>query len=142
MRRDVIPWAVRAVADRVGRRGIFLGFLALLDIVIGYALVQDLPLGLSVAVLYEPFVRIMPIGVWSSVWIGGGLLCAVAVLWPRARPTAFAVGAAVKTGWALGYLIGWAEGLPVYTRGYQSAVIWGAFALVMLVVSGWRENGL
>ncbi len=126
---------------RVGRRGAYLMFLAALDIVTGFALLARLPPGLTQAILYEPFERIMPLKVWAAWWVAAGVLAGVASLLHPARPLAFGVAACLKVGWALGYFIGWVEQLPFFVRGYQTSILWLGFASITLIISGWRENG-
>lgn len=124
----------------VGRRGAYLLFLSLLDFVIGYGLFQPAPLGLSQQVVYGPFLDIMPLNVWGWWWLGTGVLAAVAAVWHEARPYAFSAASLIKVAWAIGYLYGWIEGLPAFSRGYYSAAIFLAFAGLTLTVSGWQEN--
>jgi hypothetical protein len=132
---------LRHVACHVGRRGAFLAFLAVLDVVIGYGLTQPLPLGLTPRVLYAPMMDIAPLAVWAAWWVATGLLCAVAAVVYRLRWPTFGAAALVKTAWASCYLTGWVEHLPLYARGYQTALIYGLFAAVVMLIAGWRENG-
>jgi hypothetical protein len=130
-----------AAARRIGRRGAFLGFLALLDLVVGFSLTQPLPFGLTAKVLYQPFVMIMPLRLWALWWISTGLVALVACVWTRIRPAMFGLGALLKTAWGLGYLVGWAADMPAFGRGYYGTAVWISFAFVTLTVAGWRENG-
>ncbi len=132
---------IRRVAHHVGRRGAFLLFLTLLDVVLGFALTQPLPYGLSARVFYQPFVSIMPLGLWAAWWLATGCMTAVAAVWHRARPATFAAASLIKTAWGLGYLIGWAGGQAAFTRGYLGAATFLAFAAIVLTLAGWRENG-
>jgi hypothetical protein len=111
------------------------------DVILGYGLTQPLPFGLTRDVVYAPFVTIMPLSWWAAWWYGAAALAAVAAVWHRAQLAAFPLAALLKSGWTAGYLIGWLDDLPAYNRGYQSAIIFAAFAFVTLIVSGWRENG-
>lgn len=131
---------VRKVLHHIGRQGAFLGFLAILDLTVGYALRQPLPPGLTYHNVYQPFVDLMPLSLWAAWWFATSGVVAVAAVWQGLRPVAFFAAALLKTGWAIGYLIGWGEHLPFFTRGYQTAAIWLAFAAVVLIVSGWQEN--
>lgn len=132
---------ITSAARHVGRRGAFLIFLALLDVVLGYAIVQPLPFGLTRAALYQPFVEIMPLQAWAAWWMATGVLAGIAAVWTRLRPVAFGAGALIKIAWSLGYLIGWVERVPAFSRGYQTAAIYLSFGLVTLLISSWRENG-
>ncbi len=136
---------MRIVASRlarhVGRRGAFLLFLALLDGVVAYSLTQPLPLNLAPRVVYGPMMDIAPITWWAGWWAATSALCLSAAAWRRAHIAAFGAGGLIKAAWAACYLTGWVEHLPLYTRGYQTAAIYVAFAGVVLLVAGWRENG-
>lgn len=132
--------AARRAVRHVGRRGAFLLFLTLLDAALGYALVQALPFGLNTAVLYYPFVAVMPLPWWATWWWATGLLAAVAAGWHPARAAAFGAAALLKAAWATGWLVGWLSAMPAFGSGYQQAAIFGAFGGLVLLVSGWREN--
>jgi hypothetical protein len=121
---------VKAIRRRIGRRGVFLLFLALLDGLYGYSFLispsqvtQGLDLWLS------------PAG-WAAAWLATGAVCAGAAFISRDR-LAFGLAALLKAAWGVlqGYL--WeAEGLQ---RGWVGAVIWLAFAGTVLVIASWPE---
>jgi hypothetical protein len=121
--------AIRWAAHHAGRRGAFLAFLAILDLAYGY--------GLLVASAPQRFIDLLlPYQAWGAIWIAAGLVCASGVF-ARADRLQFAVAATLKGAWGLLYLDIWLiQGLP---RGWVSVVIWLAFALVVLLVSGWPE---
>jgi hypothetical protein len=135
------PSPLHRLARKVGRRGAFLLFLTLLDVTLAYSLRRPLPFGLSSAAFYKPFIDVMPLEVWSWWWLGTGVLVAVAAFVPRIRPVVFGFAAFIKMVWGAGYFAGWLHHYPAYSRGYQTAVIFGGFAMIVLLVSGWRENG-
>lgn len=137
--RSAVVW-LRYAMRHVGRRGGYLTFLALVDVTVAYALLQPLPLNLDRRPFYAPFVAVMPLSWWAAWWLGTGLLAAAAAVCHALRPVTFSAAAALKTVWGLGYLAGWVLDLPAFTRGYQTAMIYTAFALVTLLVAGWREN--
>lgn len=131
---------LRRLGRHVGRRGAYLLFLALLDITVAYSLTQPLPLGLTRGQVYRPFTDLAPFAVWVWTWAGVGLLAFAAAFVHGLRVAVFGAAALMKVAWAAGYLSGWVSGYPLYTRGYQTAAIYVAFAAVTLIVSGWREN--
>lgn len=133
--------ALRRVGQHVGRRGAYLLFLFLLDETVAYSLTQPLPLGISRHLAYQPFTDLAPLPVWMWAWALTGLLVLAGALLPRVQWVAFPFAALIKTAWAAGYLVGWLSGYVLYSRGYQTAGIFMAFAAVTLIVSGWRENG-
>ena len=132
---------LRRLGCHIGRRGAFLLFLALLDVIVALSLTRPLPFGLTYPVVYGPMLEIAPINWWAGWWLLTGVLVGTAAAWHRIQPYAFGAAALIKTAWASCYVIGWVEGLPAYSRGYQTAAIFLAFAAVVLIVSGWRENG-
>ena len=87
----------------------------------------------------------LPLWTWAATWAFTALLC---LIYAFAPPTplgqrfkdwpAFTVGILVKVFWVLVILAGWASG--AVERGWFSAIVWGGFALFVLVISGWREN--
>jgi len=136
----VFKLGARWIGVHVGRRGAFLLFLGLLDLVAAYALTITPPFGLPPRLIYQPFVVIAPLVVWAWAWAVTGIAALTAAVWPRARPPVFALAAFLKVAWASGYVIGWLGGYAAYSRGYQTAAIWLAFAGIVLLVSGWRER--
>lgn len=132
--------AVVRFARHIGRRGAYLLFLCLLDLILAYSLLQALPFGISRDVLYHPFIQIMPLRAWALWWAITGVLAGTAAVVHALRPPVFALAAGLKTAWASGYVLGWLHHEPAYVRGYQTGVIFGAFALITVLVSGWREN--
>lgn len=129
-----IQHATRRACLRVGRRGTFLLFLALLDVVYGVSLCAH---AARISPSYQFAAQIIPLHGWAWVWVTVGLVCAA---YAPARDDQLAFGAAIalKVVWGGLGLLGWLmDDVP---RGYVSAVIWLAFAGVVLLVAGWREN--
>jgi hypothetical protein len=138
---DTAICRVRWLLRHIGRRGAFLGFLALLDIILSYSIIQPLPLGLRPDAFYRPFIEIMPLVWWSRWWLATAVLVVVAAVVHRVRTFAFGAAAMIKMAWALGYLVGWVDHDPAFSRGYQTATIFAAFAAIVVLVAAWRENG-
>lgn len=138
-RVDLMGVATR-VGRHVGRRGAYLLFLALLDLVIGYSLAQPTALPIPTTVLYRPFVTIMPMSAWITAWIVVGLGCLAAACWHPPRWLMFGLATLLKMAWASGYLVGWVGHMPLYVRGYQTAMIFGGLGLITYLVAGWQEN--
>jgi hypothetical protein len=119
----------KRLVQRIGHRGAFLAFLALLDILYGYSilaepgLVGNYDLGLTVQS-------------WGLVWLATGivLLTGIATRHDRVH---FGLAAALKAAWAMIWFKLWLfEHTP---RGWVPVVIWAAFAAVVVVVSSWPE---
>ncbi|MBO2461660.1 hypothetical protein [Actinomadura violacea] len=129
-----IQHAARRACLRVGRRGTFLLFLALLDWVYGASLCGHYA---RISPTYQFAAQVLPLHAWAAVWVGVGLVCG-AFAPARNDQLAFGAAIALKIVWGGLGLLGWlVEDIP---RGYVSAVIWMAFAGVVLLIAGWREN--
>ena len=119
-----------AVARRAGRRGAFLGFLAVLDLAYGYSLLT------ATGAQRRQLDLLLPWPAWGWAWVAVGVICAAGAL-ATADRLAFTAAAALKAAWAATWAVVWLiEGIP---RGWVSVVVWGCFALVVLVVSSWPE---
>ena len=119
---------------RVGHRGAFLLFLSLLDFIYGWSLF------LTATTANGPYSKLVlwfPWAVWGWAWIAVGALLLVGTF-VRDDRVYFGVSATFKGVWAAAWLSGWLFH-GVYL-GWVSAVIWGAFAALVVVVSSWREN--
>ena len=123
---------LRQAARRVGRRGAFLLFLAVLDFAYGYSLWVATP-------RQRTFDLLLPWQAWALLWLTVGAVCAVsAVLRTGADRFAFGCAAALKASWAAVFVRVWLyDRLP---RGWVSVVIWLAFAAVVLLVASWPEQ--
>jgi hypothetical protein len=111
-----------------GRRGAFLAFLTVLDIVYGYSLIV-----LPRASLHLSLV--LPLHAWGWIWVGTAVCCASGIFLQRDR-VPYAIAALVKTAWGLTFAWLWYQGLPEW----PSVVIWLSFALVVILVAGWPEK--
>jgi hypothetical protein len=118
---------------RVGRRGAFLLFLAILDGCYSYAL-----LALAVAPLRNAPDMFLPVQAWGCVWAAGGLVCMTGAWLQTGRDrVCFAFAAGVKAAWALLYLELWlGQG---FADDWISVVVWASFSLTILLISGWPE---
>jgi PAS domain S-box-containing protein len=123
------------VRHRIGRRGAFLTFLGVLDVVYAYGLAFPGAAGSSAGMRYLD--SIAPLWCWASFWASTGILC---LAYAFARKDAVAYGAAMflKVVWASTYFIGWA--IAGLDRGYLSTVVWGGFAFVVALIGGWPET--
>ena len=134
-------WSVvRQAARYIGRRGVYLLFLAILDGLVAYSLTQPVPAVLTRAALYKPFIAIMPLRWWAFSWGVTALVLLAGVAWRRMQPYAFAAAAALMVLSGSGYVLGYLEHDPLYSRAYQTAFIYLAFAGMTLIISGWNEN--
>lgn len=126
----------RSLRQQVGRRGAFLLYLALLDLIYGFALAN--PTEQSVRNPTTIFlIGIMPLIIWAALWAVVGLAC-LFYAFRRKDAIGYAAAMSIKAFWAIVFLLGWITG--EVERGYLSAVIWGAFVVLLLIIAGWREN--
>lgn len=120
---------------RVGRRGEFLLFLALLDLLYGLSLAQPVAEAQrSPGVRF--LVEVMPLPWWGVLWLAVGCVC-LAGAFARGDRLAYACAAALKVLWGSMFLIGWLAG--AIARGWVSAVVWLVFALVVVRIASWPE---
>lgn len=126
---------LRRLNALIGFRGTILLFLALLDLVGAYRLMNPDP-----ELLRTPtnvyLASIVPLAVWAVPWAVTGLICLVQAFARRDR-MAFGAAAGLKVGWAVITLCGGLEG--VIPQAYWGAMIWVAFAGLVMRVSGWPE---
>lgn len=115
------------LVHRVGRRGAFLLFLFILNMVYAWALHQEV--APQTAALLSP-------EAWSWAWFGVGVVCGISAFTRRDR-VAYTLAAALLCGWAGVSAYQWVEGkLP---EGWLSTVVWLAFSGTVLIVSSWPE---
>lgn len=127
------PRWVTALRRRVGRRGCYLAFLALLDGVVAYSLTFP---EVRVVPLYRYAASVMPLAGWAAVWAGVGAVCG-AQAFARRDQIGFGLAACLKAAWGALNLLAWLDGgVP---RGWVGAMIWAAFAAITVVVSTWPE---
>lgn len=118
----------------VGRRGEFLLFLVVLDVLYGMSLLRPprAPLPPTTRFLAE----VMPLSWWALLWLGVGGICLVGAFAVMDR-FAFAAAAALKVLWGSMFLAGWVAG--VIDRGWVGAVIWLVFAGWVIRLASWPE---
>lgn len=122
---------------RIGRRGCFLLFLSMLDVVYAYSLYSP-PAETKQSASIRFFAGLAPLWMWALIWLVPGILCA----WQAFRASdrvAFAAAMGVKVLWGAMYIAG-AVAVNL-DRAYVGAVVWLAFALVVGLISTWPEPG-
>lgn len=121
----------RLITGKVGRRGAFLLFLALLDFAYGYSLFT-VPRAQA-----RTLDLLLPLKTWAVIWIITGVVCLSGVLMRNDR-FQYTFSAAFKTAWGMLYIQLWVvQGVP---QAWVAAVIWLAFAGTVLIISGWPES--
>jgi hypothetical protein len=125
----------KRLALRVGRRGAFLLFLAILDWIYAYALAFPTPVAIK-SPTYTFLATTFSLPVWASVWAIVGTICFVFAFRERDAP-GYAAAMFLKILWAVTFLLGWI--FADVERGYLSTAIWGAFAAVLALISTWPE---
>lgn len=120
-----------------GRRGLFLIFLALLDLLYGASLWRPAPEAARSPSTWF-LAQIMPLPWWGMLWLAVGVVCLAGAFARRADRFAYACAGGLKTLWGMVFLLGWAAG--VIERGWVGAVIWLAFAcVVVFIIAPWPE---
>lgn len=122
----------RRLARRVGRRGGFLLFLALLDALYGYGLLSAPVPGVG------GYGFGLPITVWAAGWFTAAAACVLCspLALPRDRG-GFIASAVMNAAWACEWAHLWL--VQGYPHGWVSLVVWATFAGVVVMVSGWAE---
>jgi hypothetical protein len=123
------------VAHRVGRRGCFLLFLALLDLLLAYSMTP----AATVAKLptYAYLSQYLPLQAWAGIWAGVGIICGIQAF-ARRDHAAFTVAVALKLVWATLYIAAWMEAdVP---RGWVGAVLFYALGGVTAIIASWPES--
>lgn len=128
---------IGALRRKVGRRGLFLLFLALLDIIYGQSLFAPAPSSIASGSVYEFASFVAPLRYWAFLWIGIGIILAVFAFKAKDR-VGFAVAMFFKILWGGMFLFGWA--FAGVDRGYLSAAIWLAFAGVVALIATWPDE--
>lgn len=127
---------MKLILGRVGRRGLFLLFLALLDLLYGYSL---LAAPISGGGDGEPLLLVLPGVAWGWCWLGTGAALAVGAFTRRDR-LYFALASFLMAAWAGAWAAAWlSHNDDASSRSWATVVIWGAFAGVVLVISTWPE---
>lgn len=116
--------------NRVGRRGLFLSFLAILDLIIGYFLIK-----VPVTVASEPY-PVMSRDAWAGLWLATALVC-ISGIAVRKDNIAYGMAAFTKAAWGLRYIYLWYQGIAF---AWVSAVVWICFSLTVLVIASWPEE--
>lgn len=131
---------MRAVAHRaariLGRRGACLLSYGAIWAVIGYGQLispQADQRGLTL------LLHALPLHAWGWLWVTAGAVAAVCAFMPQGRDwPAFLALPLLAFAWTLSYLVAWWP-LGVFPRGWVAAAVYGALAIPVLVVAGWRE---
>lgn len=116
--------------EHVGRRGAFLSFLSLLDVLYGYSI-------LTVPTSPPRLHLLIPYWSWGYVWLAAGIVLFPGI-WVRRDRFFYAVAAFMKAAWAGAWVDVWVNDSSV-ARAWVSVLIWAAFAALVLVVSTWPE---
>jgi hypothetical protein len=122
---------LRKLKRRIGHRGAFLLFLALLDFLYGWSLI--------IAPITPKMHEVLPFDVWGFIWIAGGFACLVGAFMRMDR-VSYGVAAMLKAGWAVAWVKIWWLNSDVIPRAWVSVAIWGAFSGLVVIVSTWPED--
>lgn len=122
-------------STRLGYRGAFLLFLAIIDAIYGWFLVHPTPEQTrTTQFIWRD--HVMPTQAWGVIWLTAAVVLIVSAFMKQDR-VGYAVAIAIKIGWAF---IAAAAGLTGHVQGAWSTVaIWGGFAALTILESGRAE---
>ena len=133
-RRSPLISMLKNLGRRIGRRGSYLLFLAMLDILYGYSLIITDRYGAS----RTKIDLLLSNKTWSVIWVVVGLIC----LWQafvKLDRLAFIAEVNIMTTWGLIMFWSWAF-TPTDPYGWISGTIFGGFAMLSAIVSFWPEQ--
>jgi hypothetical protein len=122
-------------SSRLGYRGAFLLFLAVIDLIYGWFLVHPTPESRNTT----QFVwrdHIMAPEAWGTIWIVVGVALLFSAFMRQDR-VGYALAVGLKVGWAF---VAAAGGLSGHVQGaWTTVAIWGGFAALTVLESGRPE---
>jgi hypothetical protein len=119
----------------LGRRGAFLLCFGTVWGLIGYGQITAPPpdqRGLRL------LTDVLPLQVWGWCWLTAGLVAIVSAWvkqgwdWPG-----FLALPLIVMPWVISYFVAWLQG--IFPRGWIASALYGALAIGIFVVAGWRE---
>lgn len=122
----------RALVVRVGRRGSFLLFLALLDFIYGSSLITAPSPAVAHADLFLPLI------VWGIAWIVTGFVCFIEAFASLDR-LAFSLAVLIKFLWGAASLLTWLF-TDTEPHGWTTATIFLTFGVLTAIISFWPEQ--
>ncbi|KUN99476.1 hypothetical protein [Streptomyces resistomycificus] len=126
---------VRRLGLMLGRRGAILLSYGTVWALYGYGQLISPPAaqpGLTLAL------QMLSITVWGWLWLVTGVLAVVSAFVPQGVDWfGFVALVLIVLPWTLSYLVSWLQG--DFSRGWVAAAVWGAIAVPVIVVAGWRE---
>ena len=116
-----------SIAHRIGRRGAFLAFLAILHYAFAWQFwfigAQGMP-------------TIAPVRVWAIGWLVSAIGCTVGIVLRRDR-ISYTLAATMNGCLAALYSYLWLVKNAPY--GWVNALFWSVFALIVVMVSSWPD---
>jgi hypothetical protein len=126
---------VRRLGRALGRRGAILLSYGLVWVLVGFAQItspQPDQRGL------KPLLEVWPLPVWGWLWVATGLVAIASAWMPQGLDwPGFLALPLMVLPWMGSYAMAWISG--EFPRGWVAAIVWGAIAVPVLVVAGWRE---
>lgn len=123
------------IARRVGHRGGYLLFIALLDILFALSLASPPP-EVRGSPAFRYIATVLPLPIWAAIWLAVGIICLIQTF-TRSDRLAFGLASGLKLLWGSVYLGGWL--LAGVARGWVGAAIWISFGALTTLISTWPE---
>lgn len=122
----------------IGRRGILLLFLSLIELIIGLNNIdQDLPNQVLENAHY--LLLWVPLGTWFVIWTISGAISFLGAFSRKIEPMAFWLGTFLSMATSLGYF---AAALFWHNsdRAWVSGLLYGGIAVINQVIAGWEDH--
>lgn len=120
---------------KLGRRGFVLATYCVLFLGQALAFITNqVPTSAALKILNQ----MAPTKLWGVVWLVSGLFCLIGAVKRKLQPLGFAASTSVMTLWGVVSWMSWILGDA--RTGWVAGLIYGMFALKLMVIAGWREN--
>lgn len=119
----------KGLVHRIGHRGSFLLFLAVLDFLYGYSMIVS-PI--------HKLPALLPLHIWGIIWICVGFIMIPGAFAKRDR-VPYGVAATIKAAWAGQWVLIWLYDSKVVSNAWANVALWAAFSGIIVIVSTWPE---
>jgi hypothetical protein len=121
------------------RRSLVLLVFGVLFVLIGFSYLgqaAEITRSPAAALSYKAHLALMPLDVWSWLFIATGAVGIAGGL-TVSHPPGYGALIAISTWWAAEFVLSWA--LTGYGRAVLGALVWIALSAALLIVAGWPD---